>query len=279
VAEAIAPPAPGGALDDLRVYRRLVGAAVRAELQYRRSFALYLVAQFLVMSVDLIAILVLFTNVTELAGWSVDEVLLLYAFGKTAFSVADAFASPLEQAGTYVRAGTFDQFLLKPRGTLLQLCAREFATRRLGRLLQPAIVLALVLPRVSVAWTPAKVVFVPLTLVAGTVLFAAMWVVTGAIAFWTTEIEEVANAFTYGGGLMVSYPVDAFGPWLQRLVVFVVPLAFVAYLPAAWLLGKPSPLGLPSAVGLLTPAVAGLAALVAVTVWRRGIRRYRSTGS
>jgi ABC-2 type transport system permease protein len=279
VVDTAAAPRLATALDDLRVYRRLLGAAVRAELQYRRSFALYVAAQFLVMSVDLIAILVLFTNVTELAGWTVDEVLLLYAFGKVAFSVADAFVSPVELAGTYIREGSFDQFLLKPRGTLLQLCAREFATRRLGRLLQPAVVLVLVLPRVPVEWTPAKEVFVPVTLMAGTVLFAAMWVVTGAIAFWTTEIEEVANAFTYGGGLMVSYPIDAFGPWLQRLVVLVVPLAFAAYLPAAWLLDKPTPLGLPSAIGLLAPAVAGLAAVVAAAAWRTGNRRYRSTGS
>jgi ABC-2 type transport system permease protein len=77
----------------------------------------------------------------------------------------------------------------------------------------------------------------------------------------------------------VSYPIDAFGPWLQRLVVLVVPLAFAAYLPAAWLLGKPAPLGLPSGTGLLTPVVAAVAVVVAAAVWRRAIRRYRSTGS
>ena len=35
--------------------------------------------------------------------------------------------------------------------------------------------------------------------------------------------------------------------WLRRLLTFLVPLAFVAYFPAARLLGKPTPLGLPDA--------------------------------
>jgi ABC-2 type transport system permease protein len=78
---------------------------------------------------------------------------------------------------------------------------------------------------------------------------------------------------------MTSYPVEAFGHWLQRIVVFVVPVAFVAYLPAAGLLGKPMPLGLPTAAAWSAPFVALLTALVARAVWGTALRHHRSTGS
>ena len=95
----------------------------------------------------------------------------------------------------------------------------------------------------------------------------------------SASLKEVANSFTYGGNYLTQYPVDVFGVWLQRLVIFVVPVAFVSYLPAAWILGKPPVLGLPAWTGVLTPVVAVLAAAVARTVWRTAIRHYRSTGS
>ena len=43
--------------------------------------------------------------------------------------------------------------------------------------------------------------------------------------------REVANAFTYGGNTMTSYPLNIFGPWLRRLLAFVIPLALRDVLP------------------------------------------------
>jgi len=62
-------------------------------------------------------------------------------------------------------------------------------------------------------------------------------------------------------------------------VTFIVPLAFVNWYPALYLLDMPDPLGLPSWLQYASPAVALLAALAAAVAWRAGVRRYRSTGS
>jgi ABC-2 type transport system permease protein len=279
VADRPAWPERRARTDQLAVYGRLVAARIRADAQYRLSFAMYLTSQALVACFDLAVIFVLFANVDSLAGWTRDEVLLLYAFTGIAFGLADLFVSEVEIAARHIREGTFDGFLIRPVGALVQLCAREFALRRIGRLLQPLVVLVLVLPRLDVTWDPLRLVLVPLTIVSATVIFGAVWVATSSIVFWTVGSGEIANSFTYGGNLVTQYPVDAFGAWLQRFVVFVVPVAFVSYLPAAFILGKPVVLGLPSWIGVLTPVVAGAAALVARAVWRTALRRYRSTGS
>jgi ABC-2 type transport system permease protein len=265
--------------DQLVIYGRLVAAKVRADAQYRVSFVLYLLSQALISTLDLIVVWALFTNVGALAGWTVAEVVLLYALAGLAFGLADVVVSPVELAGRHIQAGTFDQFLLRPVGALTQLCAHEFALRRIGRTAQPLLALVVVLPRLDVAWDPLRLALVPLALVAGTVIFGSVWVLTSSISFWTIGSREVANAFTYGGNRVGQYPVDVLADWLRRLVVFVVPIAFVAYLPAAWLLGKPPVLGLPPWIGLLSPAVAAAMALVARAVWRTAIRHYRSTGS
>ena len=263
----------------LRLYRRLLGARLRSDWQYRASFLLLLVAQAAVAGLDLAVVAVIFGRVDALAGWSVLEVALLYGMAGVAFSLGDLFLSQVEYASRHIKAGTFDRFLLRPVWPLLQLSAEEFAMRRAGRMLQPLVVLVVALAGAGIDWTPARAVLLPVALVSGTTIFGAIWVLTSSVAFWTVETQEFANAFTYGGNHLTQYPLDVLGPWLRRLATFVVPLAFVAYFPAAFLLGKRDPSGVPAEVAFLTPAVAAALVLAARATWTTAIRHYRSTGS
>jgi ABC-2 type transport system permease protein len=77
---------------------------------------------------------------------------------------------------------------------------------------------------------------------------------------------------------MAQYPFDIYSTWLRRLLGFVVPLAFVCYFPALYVLGKPDPLGLPRILEFASPAVALAAAGVAGLVWQVAVRHYRSAG-
>ena len=73
------------------------------------------------------------------------EVALLFGLSGVAFGLADLLISQVETASRHIKAGTFDLFLLRPLPTLLHLSATEFALRRLGRILQPLVVLVVAL--------------------------------------------------------------------------------------------------------------------------------------
>lgn len=261
------------------VCARLVGARIRSEWQYRTSFVLFILSQTLVAGLDFAAIAVVFTNIDALGGWSVAQVAVLFGINGLAFGLGDICVSPVETVARHIRQGTFDGFLMRPVPVLPHLVASEFALRRIGRLVQPAAVLAIALPMVDIAWRPASVALLVSAVFAGATIFGALWVLTSCIAFWTVEIQQIGHSVTYGGKMLADYPIDVLGAWLRRAVIFVVPIAFVAYLPAAWLLDKPLPLGLPRIVGWAAPAVALVLALVARMVWNVAIRHYRSTGS
>ena len=260
------------------VYARLVAARCRADWQYRTSFALYLAGQFVVTLLDFAEIAVIFTQVPALAGWTFGEVALLYATSSVAFALCDMFVSEVELAERHVRLGTFDLFLLRPLGPLVQLCASEFEMRRAGKLAQALVVLAIAVVVAPVTWTVGRVLMMVVTILAGAVIFSAISVATSCVAFWAVGAKEVANSFIYGGNFSSQYPLDVYGPWLRRLLV-IVPIAFVNYLPVAWILGKPDALGLPSWAAFASPIVAGASAFVAGIVWRTAVRHYRSTGS
>jgi ABC-2 type transport system permease protein len=260
------------------LWRRLVGAQVRSQLQYRTSFALDMSGAFLISFIDFLAVLVIFHNVHRLGVWSVREVALLYALSSISFALTDLAIGHFDQFPQKIRDGNFDILLVRPRSTLFQVIGSDFQLRRLGKAIQGALVLGYALAALHVDWSAGRVLMLVVSVPAAIVIFSSIWVVGGCLAFWTTDGGEFTNAFTYGGNFLAQYPVDILAAWLRRFLAYFVPLAFVAYFPALYLLDKPDPLGLPRIVEFLSPAVALVAACVAGVVWRFAVRHYRSAG-
>jgi ABC-2 type transport system permease protein len=260
------------------IYRRLVGARVRSQLEYRLSALLQLLGAGLITALDFVAIAVIFANVPELEGWTLGEVALLYALATISFAFTDLAIGHLDLFPQMIREGTFDQILVRPLPSLFQVVASDFAVRRLGKVLQGVAVLVFALVSVDVDWTVGRVLAIPLAIVAGAVIYGAVWVALATIAFWIVDAIEFVNAFTYGGSFLSQYPIGVFARWLRGVIVFVVPLAFVAYFPALYVLDKDDALNLPEALQYASPLVAVLATLAAGAVWRNAVRHYRSAG-
>jgi ABC-2 type transport system permease protein len=270
---------PAGARGRLTAYRRLVGAAIRSQLAYPVSFALQCLGQAILQAGDLVAVLVLFNHVTAMGGFTVDEVLVLYGIAGVAFGLADGVVGELSTLPTYIRTGALDALLLRPLSTLGQLCASVIALRRLGRILTGLIVLGYALFRVGIEWTAWRVALAIITPIAGAVVLGSVWVVACSVCFWIIEGRELTSSVTEGSSMFTAYPLGVFNSWLRGLMGFVVPGAFVAYLPTLALLGKPDPLGLPPLLQWSSPVVAAISVLVAGRVWRLALRHYRGTGS
>jgi ABC-2 type transport system permease protein len=261
------------------VYRRIVASRIRGQLAYRASFALDVAAQVIGQSIELVAILVVFTQVTSLGGFDRGEVVLLYGLAATAFGLADLAVGQIEELPEYIRTGELDVLLLRPLGTLAQLLSADVSLKRVGRVAAGLAVLGYALAAAGIDWTPARVLLAVTAPLVGAVILAAIWVGANTVSFWVVDGREVANSVTYGSNFSTSYPITVYGPWLRRVLCFAVPSAFVAYFPALALLGRPDPLGLPEILQWSSPAVAVLAVGAATAVWRTGVRRYQGTGS
>ena len=260
------------------LFVRLSAARVRAQIQYRVSFALQVLAHFLGSFLDLVAILVIFANVPALGGWTVAEVTLLSGISNLSFALTDLVVGHLDDLPRVIREGAFDLVLIRPRGTLFQIVTGDFQLRRVGKVAQGAVVLAYALSVLPIDWTPARIVVLAATVPAAVVIFASIWIAAICISFWSPGANEAANAFTYGGNFLTQYPINIYDRWIRRFLAYVVPTAFVAYFPALYLLGKPDPLGLPAWLGVISPLVALASAVVAAAVWRFAVRHYQSAG-
>ena len=123
-------------VDAVLLWRRLVGAQIRSQVQYRGSFALELVGAFVIAFLDFVAVLVIFHNTPRLAEWTVQQVAFLYALSSITFAVTDLLIGHLDLFPRLIRDGNFDILLVRPRGTLFQVLASDFQLRRLGKAAQ-----------------------------------------------------------------------------------------------------------------------------------------------
>ncbi|MEZ7003219.1 ABC transporter permease [Streptomyces sp. AD55] len=263
----------------MRAYRLIAGMWLRSTMTYRASFALTAFGNFAMTALDFVAILLMFSRIDALGGYALPEIAFLYGLSGVSFGLADLAIGSMDRLGRRVRDGTLDTLLVRPAPVLAQVAADRFAPRRLGRVLQGGLVLGWALTAVDVAWTPAKLALLPLMLVSGAGIFAAVFVAAAAFQFVSQDASEVANAFTYGGTTLLQYPPTVFARELVRGVTFVVPLAFVNWLPASHVLGRPYPLDLPGWTAFTPPLVAVACGAAAGLAWRAGLRSYRSTGS
>ena len=125
-------------------------------------------SQLLGQSMELLAILVIFTQVTSLGGFSAGEVVLIYGLAATAFGLADLAVGQVEALPDYIRTGELDVILLRPLGALPQLLSADVQLRRVGRVAVGLVTLAWALR--DVEWTPLRVVVAVVAPLAGAVL-------------------------------------------------------------------------------------------------------------
>ena len=265
-----------------RLYRILIGAQVRAQMQYRTSFVLEAVAQFAGNILDFVVVLIFFARMPTLGGWSLPEIGLLYGLSGVAFGLADMVIAGFDYAyfgPNMVRLGEFDRVLIRPLDAFLQVLTSQFTLKRLGRIGQGAIVLIWALGALHINWTLIQLGYMLITIIGGMFFFSGLFILGSGISFWTIDSLETLNMLTYGGQFLTQYPLTIFGEFMRNFFTFVIPMAFINYYPTLWLVQRADPLGGPSWLAFLSPFICVLMFFAGVRLWQFGVKHYTSTGS
>jgi ABC-2 type transport system permease protein len=264
---------------DIGIAWRIAALRLRGQMQYGASFYMQIAGNFLINGVEVIVLWALFQHFESLGGWSLAEVLFLHGLSMTMFALGDSLSNGIQQVPALIREGSFDRTLVRPMSSWVQSIVNEVSLRHFGLLAQGLLLLGIGMATVDAGWTPAKLAYLPIVIASGIALFCALFTVEAIISFWTVNSIEVVNAFTYGGSDLGQYPIHIFRQGLRFIFLWIVPIGFVTYYPAVYLLDKDDPLGAPAIASFAAP-LAALAFCVAVGLgWQVAIRHYRSTGS
>lgn len=262
-----------------RICWAMLVTSIRAEMQYRMNFVTEVLFDLGYHSLGFLFLWAVVGNFGALGDWSLNDMALLYGIQLAGSSLWSLSFSRLLLMQGLVIEGHYDQMLLRPVPIALQFMFGGFRIATIGHVVGAVIILGIAIRNASIDWTAAHVVFL-----VSAVLGSAM--IRGAF-----ELVPAAMTFRLLGGGRASfgveivfrnfgiYPLDIFGSGLRGFLTFILPVAFVGWIPAAVLLGHTGSLPIPTWVAWASPALGVLLLGAAWTFFLRESRQYQSSGT
>lgn len=254
----------------LRVLRAFLSIGVLNIVQYRSDFAIAVVNVLVSLATQVLGLSVIFTNTTDLRGWTADDLLVLIGVHFLISGLVGLVIRPsMEALMEGIRLGTFDFLLTKPADAQLLASVQRIAPQAATDLLVGVGVVAYGISRTGLTLGPVPVLLFVVTLVAGFATVYGFLLLLSTMAFWFVKLDNILVIFQALFGNAGRWPVTIFPGWLRPVLTFVVPIAFAVTVPAQALTGQLSGL-----TALLSVGVAALFLVGSRVFWLVALRRY-----
>ncbi len=258
----------------MKLYLKFIGMHLKAAIQYKLSFVLISIGQFLVSFNVFMGVLFLFFRFHEVKGYSFSEVLLCFSTVLMSFSLAEMFMRGFDLFSGTISNGEFDRILLRPRGIILQVVCGKMELTRIARIIQAVIMFVYGITYSEIRWDNSKIVTLIFMVLGGVVVFGCIFIIYAGICFFTLEGLEFMNVFIDGAREYGKYPIDVYGKGVLKICTFLVPYTMFQYYPFLYLIGHSDHWWY-----MTYPILGCLFIIPSLLFWRFGVRHYQSTGS
>ena len=258
-----------------RVWLAFARSCLAREAQFRVSLGLGVGRSLIWLALGLINIEILFSYTDAIAGWSRGEMWLLLGISRLGESLLSfAFRTNMNRISDYITYGEMDFILLRPLSSQFTATLRYISIHHVPQMLINLGLMAYAF-RLMGRWpSVGGVATFAVMFPCGIALLYALWTAISTCTFWL--IRQAPNISEIFGSLYgaAHYPTRIFPEFLQFVLTFIVPLAFVTVLPAQALAQGLSPLYPLGSVGL-----AALSLYLSHRFWAFATRYYTSASS
>jgi ABC-2 type transport system permease protein len=261
-----------------RTALRITAISLRARTQYRGDFVTAL-AMGLAWQVSVFVFAtVILTRFPGLGGWTSGGVLLIVAIRMLSHGGMVLVFNSLIMIPYIVQQGALDGYLIRPMPVYRQILLYTFPLNALGDSFSALLLFAFAITRVHLAWTPLMALYLVAAVIGGVLLEAAIQTLVSTLAFRFTIPIAVFMWFDRMIATFGNYPFSILPLAARAFLTYLLPVAFVAYLPAAVLTGRVASTGVPEWLAYASPAVGPLLYILARYAWYRALRHYESVG-
>ncbi len=253
----------------IRDYAGLVVAYTRlnlnAQLEYRGAFISQVVAMFINDGVWVVFWALFFTRFPVLSGWSISDVITIWAITAAGFGLAYAIFGNALGLASVIALGQLDVWMLYPRALLPHLLLGRMNATAWGDVLFGYLVyVGFVHP------DPLRLLlFVGLSLSVA-MLFVGFAVLSGSLSFFLGNASGLAEQWRFALVTFSTYPSVLFEGAVKLVLYTLIPAGFVSYVPLDALHN------LSAGDAVLALAGSSVMLLAGVVVFYYGLRRYES---
>lgn len=258
----------------VKLYIKMFNMRVKEQLEYRASFILNSLGQIFTFFTYYFAVLVLFQKFSNIAGFTLYEVLLTFGIIFFGFSFVEIFFRGIDKFEDLVISGDLDRLLVRPQNGLFQSCVSQVDFVKILRLIQSIIVIIIAVIKLEVIWTPFKIFVLFMMMISSITIFFGLFVLMASYCFITVQGLEVKNLVLDGGKYLAEYPISIYPKSVVKFLTFVIPYGVVNYYPLLYIMGKSSKL-----LFAFSPLAAFVFLVPCIGAFQIGLKHYGSTGS
>lgn len=244
-------------------------------MEYKADFLVGVISYLFRYVGEVAMISFLFANIKALAGWSFHQVLFIYGFAAIprAFNLL-LFDSIWMLPRDYIQNGQLDRLLIRPLNPYFHLLGERFGHDGIGVLAIAIGIISYSAANLGLQLGPLDYLLFVIFSLAGSLIYMATNLFAASCGFYFVRVQELMMFF-WSLNLFGTYPINIFIPAIRYAILFVIPFAMAGFVPASFFLGVKEY----SPYVLLVIPVAVLFSVGAYQFFKRGLRRYSSTGS
>lgn len=258
----------------LRLYKVQISQFFKVILQSKVDFLMGLFGFFFTQIMGIAFLYLVFEQIPSLQGWTLDQLIFIYGFAQIPRGIDHLFTDNIWMvAWRIVINGDFDRYMLRPMNIFFQVISEKLQPDALGELLVGTILVVRSLAKGIVVVDAAHIGFFVLSILAGALIYTSVKLFFASLAFWI-KISGPFLQVAYELADFAKYPTEIYAKAVRFIITWIIPFAFVAYLPASYFLGK----GTAGVIGVEW-VIAIVFCVVAYAVFDRGTRVYESAGN
>jgi len=258
----------------LTLYWEFFKQNAKTMIEYKTDFVIGIISTFINQFYGIFFVWVIFENIKQIHGWTFYEITFVYGLLTMAKGIDMFFFDNLYSLGfEYVRDGSFDIFMIRPLSPLFQLVASYMQQDGIGLLLLGAIVIARSLQELHIVLGPLHILFLIIFVISGAAIISAINLMTATLGFKTVNSHIIMSSVSSLQDFAL-YPILIYPKFIGFILTWIIPYAFASFYPADYFLRKGYQM-----YSIFTPIVAILLWVVAIKVWKIGLKNYSSTGS
>ncbi len=258
----------------IRLYRLLCAQYLKARMSYRTDFLVSMVFMFIWFLPSFFSVVVLFTNIPSLAGWSLEELVFVYGFYMLAMVPNGVFFQNVWQLPWQVRRGDFIKYYFRPLNMMFYYMSEVIDINSLNAIPIGAGLMIWASVRLGIVWTAGRIVLTIILLFSASLIVCALMVASASTAFWLTNSHSLLNLVSRFRE-NARYPMSMYNTIIRFAFSFLLPIGFMAYYPSLLIL-RPVDAGF---FPWMTPLIGGASFTLACLIWTKGARKWSGTGT
>jgi len=258
----------------VRVGARITAINLRGQGDFRADFIASILDGALWQTSVIVFASVLLVRFPSVGDWSSPSVLLLASMRMTSHGLVTLFFGRILYISSIVQEGQIDGYLTRPMSVYRQIQYARFSANAFGDLLVALSLLIAAIAWFDQPWTPVRVLLLVGGIVGGAFLeaaitnvFAGLTLIRPYAASWSFRFQDILAA-------VGNYPLNILPIGVQLALTYLVPIAFIAYLPAAAITGQTATTAVPAVLAYAAPLVGVAGYALSRWIWARCLDRY-----